>query len=406
MNIVVAVTGSISCYKSYDLVRALVREGHAVKVVLTRGALEFIKPQTFRYLGAKAVYTHDDDFRYPQDEKEDPVLHISLARWADKLVIAPLSANTASRLAGGRADDLLTSLFLSLAPDKPVLVFPAMNSLMLEHPFTQENLQELTKIKSLGNVFVHPTEEGLLACEEVGKGKLPSVEEMADLIETVVTQKEGRRILIAAGATISPIDPVRYVTNPSSGTTGYKFAKECLKRGHRTVAVVGRYATQRFALLKNHPLFEMTTITTTGEMAEFVEREFPQCDVYITPAAIADLEFDMFKEKMKKRSLEHHLKFRSSPDILASVIKRKTRQSIVGFAAETNLCEEAIREKFGRKPVDILIGTEVFHDSANTAGFQREDAEYLIFDGDVFIRERMTKTALAAFVLDRIDRTP
>ena len=402
MNIALAVTGSISCYKSYDLLRTLIREGHTIKIILTQGALEFIKPQMFRYLGAKAVYCHNDDFQYPQGEGNAPILHISLARWADKLVIVPLSANTASRLASARSDDLLTSLFLAFEPTKPILIFPAMNSFMLEHPFTQDAFASLQKIKSLANVFIHPTDEGTLACEEHGKGKLPSVEEVSDLIETIESTKTDKKVLIAAGATISPIDPVRYVTNPSSGITGYRFAKECLKSGHCVVAVVGHYSTNKFTLLKNHPQFRLITIMTTKEMSGFIESEFPKCDIYITPAAIADLEFDMYKYKIKKSSLSHHLKFKSSPDILATVIEKKQRQFIVGFAAETNLTKKTMKEKFNRKPVDILIGTDVFHDSSKIAGFQKEEANYIIFDGKTFTTNKMTKASLARFILDRI----
>ena len=403
MNILLAVTGSISCYKAYDLARGLVNVGHEVKVILTKGALEFIKPQTFRYLGCSGVFTHDDDFNYPKAESDDPVLHVSLARWAEKLVIAPLSANTCSRLSRGEASDLLTSVFLAFEQDKNILVFPAMNTQMLAHPFTQENLNELKKIKSLNNVYVHPTSEGVLACNEQGSGKLPSIEEMLDLIYTIDATPIKKNALIATGATLAPIDPVRYVTNPSSGVTGYYLAKECLKKGYDVLVVAGKYATDKLKLLKNHPGFQLITITTTREMYQVIDFEFDQTDLYITPAAISDLEFDMFDSKIKKDKLDHTIQFNRSVDILGEMVKKKkSHQKIVGFAAETNLSLEVLKEKFDRKPVDLLVGTKVFHDSKMTQGFQNSGADYKLYDGKEVVEARLEKDELAKDIISRV----
>ena len=405
LNIILAISGSISCYKSYDLARNLVKDGHQVKIILTQGAVKFIRPQTFRYLGVKAVYTFDDDFHYPKDEKDDPVLHISLARWAHKLVIAPLSANTASRLAKGEANDLLTSLFLAFDPHKNILIFPAMNSHMLEHPFTKENLNELKKISSLGNVFIHPTDEGLLACEETGEGKLADIEEIKALIETITPIKNPKRILIASGATISPIDPVRYVTNPSSGTTGYYLAKAFLAHGYKTHVVSGKIGVDKFNLFKHHPNFNLITVTTTHEMYQAIDRAFDQCHIYVSPAAISDLEFDMYKHKIKKKDLDHHIKFKKSPDILGSMINKKKNQTIIGFAAETDLSEEVLKEKFDRKPVDLLVGTQVFYDDNKTEGFQSNQAVYKFFDGKSYINKTMEKRLLADYIVSFVQQT-
>ena len=404
MNILLAVSGSISCYKSYDLVRALTAEGHRVKVILTRGALKFIRPQTFRYLGAVAVYGHGDDFEYPQGEADGPVLHVELADWADRLAIAPLSANTASRLAEGKACDLLSSVFLAFSPEKTILIFPAMNSLMLEHPFTRENLQALEKLKTAGQVFIHPTDVGFLACETEGWGRLPSVEEVALLIETLGPIRRKKKVLISAGATLAPIDPARYVTNPSSGMTGYALAIEFLRAGYLVMAVVGRYATERFQLLKNHPRFRFSVVATTKEMLDCVSSEFDEAAIYASPAAISDLECKMSAKKIKKKDLDHRISFDKSPDILAQMIARKKGQILVGFAGETDLSDEVLREKFERKPVHLLVGTRIFHDTERTEGFRSEGASYKFFDGESFMCQDFSKKMLAQYIVEFVGR--
>ena len=201
MKILLAVCGSISAYKSLDLARGLVNNGHKVKVILTKGALNFVIPQVYTYLGVEDVYLNEDDF------KNKNVLHVELARWCDTLTIAPLSANTLSRLARGEASDLLTSVFLALEPQKTISVFPAMNTLMLKHPFTQENLEQLTKLKSLKNVFISPTNSGILACNEIGEGKLPDVSELIELIPILKAPFDDemirKKIIISTGATLT-----------------------------------------------------------------------------------------------------------------------------------------------------------------------------------------------------------
>ena len=397
MNVILAISGSISCYKSYDVARSLVGEGHSVKVVLTKGAMKFIRPQTFLYLGTMAVYGHGDDFNYPKAQGDDPILHISLARWSDKLIIVPLSANTASGLARGGAGDLLTSLFLAFEPQKPKIIFPSMNSLMLNHPFTKENLE---KIKNLPNTFIHPSDRGLLACNETGEGRLAGIDEIVTLVETVGSKNKKKKVLITMGATLAFIDPVRYVTNPSSGLTGFYIAKECLNAGYSVDCIVGKYVTDKIKLLKHHPRFQYTRIATTAEMYHAVDKKFDSCDLYISPAAISDLECDIRKDKIKKKFIDHHINFKQSPDILESMIKRKKNQTIIAFAAETNLSKETLQEKFNRKPVDLLVGTKVFHDTRETRGFQVDKAHYIFFDGQKYIDKKMKKSSLAQFILE------
>ena len=228
MRILIAVCGSISAYKSIDIVRALVKEGHQIKVVLSKGAENFVVPQVFRYLGAESVHASDSDFKYPSSKADKgTVLHIELAKWCERLIVCPLSANTLAKIVTGEASTLLTSIFLALPKDRPCIFYPAMNSEMYTHPFVIENFK---KLKSLPNAFIFPTQKGILACGDIGPGKLLETEKIIETIPTInpFSNKEKLTILISTGATISPLDPVRFLTNSSSGETGYIFAKKAL----------------------------------------------------------------------------------------------------------------------------------------------------------------------------------
>ena len=293
MNLLLAVTGSISAYKTLDITREWVKAGHSVKVVLTAGALQFVVPQVFKYLGASEVFLPLDDFKYPKEE-QDPgsVLHIELGKWADKLILAPLSANSLSRIVSGQAGDLLNSVFLAFDPGKPVLAFPAMNTKMLDHPFVERNLELLDE---LPNVFVHPSSSGELACGDIGAGKLPTVDTILTATEAVslktIDKQAGlkKHILISTGATVSPLDPVRYLTNASSGITGYHLAIESLKRGHKVTVVAGKFATAKLELLTHLPHFQLLRVTTATEMASVLDKYFSYADSYISAAAISDI---------------------------------------------------------------------------------------------------------------------
>jgi phosphopantothenoylcysteine decarboxylase/phosphopantothenate--cysteine ligase len=399
MKILLGVSGSISAYKSLDIARGLVKNGHEVKVVLTAGALKFVVPEVFLYLGIKEIYQGGDDF------KNKNVLHIDLARWCDIFVIAPLSANTLSRLSRGEASDLLTSVFLALEPQKNCLLFPAMNTHMLHHPFTKENIQQLYKLKTLNNLFVSPTDAGILACEEVGLGKLPSVDEIIELIPLMmkpVKSPTQKTILVTTGATIVPLDPVRYLTNSSSGITGFNLALSALEQGHKVVMVAGTHATVKLNLLNKHPNFSMKRVSTVNQMKDAVHEALSGCDLYISSAAISDIEFDMSSEKIKKDTLGQELQIKPATDILKTVLeKRKPSQKIIGFAAETDLSDAVLNKKLASKPVDLLVGTKVNNglvDSPVTEGFNVDHAFYrlmtskgLIFEGPLTKREMADK---------------
>jgi phosphopantothenoylcysteine decarboxylase/phosphopantothenate--cysteine ligase len=358
MNLLLAVTGSIACYKSFDLTRELVKQGHCVKVILSQGALKFLRPELFRYLGAESVYLPKDDFNLNQYESrsQGQVLHIDLARWCDRMVIAPASANMIKKLAHGEASDLLTSVFLSLG-SKPVVIYPAMNTQMLHHPFTKDNFKNLSR---LPNVFMAKTSEGLLACGETGEGKLLPVQTILntfDLHHTITAKN--KTVLITTGATIAPLDPIRFMTNGSSGITGFHLARKFLSENYKVVVIAGKNSTHELDDLTIFKNFHLYRVVTSNEMEAAVKKEFNNCDLYISSAAVGDFEFNLSDEKIKKSTLTQSLPIKPSVDILAEALAMRTHQKIIGFAAETSTTSQVFQEKYLRKKVDLLIGNPV-----------------------------------------------
>lgn len=406
MKVLLGVCGSISAYKTFDLARLLVNNGHEVKVVLTKGAEEFVRPQVYKYLGVKEVFSSLDDFNYPaSQERESTVLHIELAKWADKLVIAPLSANTLSKLAHGAANDLLSSIFLAIDQSKQILLFPAMNTKMLTHPFVKENFELVEKIKTLPQVFVSPTQEGELACGDIGAGKLASIEIISELIDTLDFNRNEKKIVITTGATISSIDPVRYLTNASSGKTGFEMAKDLLANGFNVTVIAGKNATQKLDLLSAHPAFKLIRVISTRDMLDAATEAVKEADAYISAAAISDIEFVQGESKLKKNQLSDSLAITTAPDVLKSILETKSpKLKVIGFAAETNLTEEVLLEKWNRKKVDLLIGTHVSSglttNNKQAQGFATDQATYsLLKDGQIFFNGELTKKQLSSRVL-------
>ena len=405
MKILLNICGSISAYKSFDLTRGLVNQGHQVKVILTSGALKFVVPEVYSYLGADEVYLDDADFKHKN------VLHVELARWCDTFAIAPLSANALSRLTHGEASDLMTSVFLALESHKTIAVFPAMNSHMLAHPFTQENLLELKKLKSLQNVFISETNAGVLACDEVGNGKLPTVEEIIALLTTLrapfTQSNELKKVVITTGATIAPLDPVRYLTNSSSGITGYHLAVAALKHGYQVVMIAGKNACTDLDNILKHPNYQLKRVVTVKDMHKAVHAELKNADLYISAAAISDIEFIANESKLKKESITDSLKITKATDILKSVIEEKSaRLKIIGFAAETDLSDEVLIKKFQSKPVDLLVGTKVNNGmikNAKQVGFNNDFADYRFVENGVVSSNRsLSKTELADIIFERV----
>lgn len=348
-KVILGICGSISAYKGVDLARSMVLAGMDVRVILTKGALEFLKPEVFSYLGIKH-YLPTDDFKAQGEKEFSNVLHIDLAKWADKIVIAPASANTLAKISYGMCDDLLSSVWLSMDKEKSRIIAPAMNTVMLSQEVVCENIKRL--VDKYGVEVIEPS-FGLLACGDIGSGKLPNVKVLTTLIETLNNKRSDKKICITAGATIAPMDSIRYISNPAKGATGFLLAKKYLKEGHPVQVIVGKYSLKDFDDLRFHPRCEVVVVGTTDDLLAQVQKS--DFDIYISTMAVSDLKPVPFKGKLKKKDFGN-FQFDVAPDVLKWVVdNKKDSQIIVGFAAESSLTQEVLTEKLARKPVDLLV---------------------------------------------------
>lgn len=348
-TVLVGVTGCIAAYKACEIVRGLQKAGLRVKVVMTEHAAEFVGPTTFRAL------THEPVALGLFDEPGDPIHHVSLAQECDAFLIAPCTANVAAKIAHGIADDLLTTT--ALATTAPLIVAPAMNVHMYEAAATQENLAVLRR----RGIRIIEAGEGYLACGDVGKGRLAEVHDIvAAVLETLDVKRdlEGRRVLVTAGPTVEPLDPVRYLTNRSSGKMGYALAEAAAARGAEVTLVSGPVALTPPAGV------EVMQVETAREMLAACENVFSAADIAVFCAAVADYRPESTAlEKLKKGEDDEtlsQLKLVRNPDILATCASRKRAgQVVVGFAAETRDVEAYAREKLLRKNADLMVGNDV-----------------------------------------------
>lgn len=397
MNILLNICGSISAYKAPDIARGLVNQGHKVKVILTKGACEFVNPQVFKYLGVEETFLYNEDFSH------QGVLHIRLAKWAESFVLVPASANTIAKLAQGFADDLTSCVFLSLSPNTVKLIFPAMNPQMSASPISQNNVKILKTIKNLHFI---DSDEGLLACGDEGSGKLPKVQAISELIPLITAKETFQKVLITAGATLSNIDTVRYVTNPAKGGTSYLLAKKYLSEGYTVHMIKGQDVIADFAYLDKHPNYSCETVSTTQELLATVQNQWSKYNIYISPMAVSDIEFEYTDHKIKKSTLGGEFKFKYAPDVLKYVVEnKKPGQLVVGFAAESNLDEATIKEKISRKPVDLLVANLVnsgFNKKAKQ-GFGTRSGDYkLVTKTTTSSYDNLSKSKLVDYIFDLI----
>lgn len=343
-NILVGVTGSIAAYKAAILVRCLVREGASVRVVMTAAAKEFITPLTMATLAKNPIYV---EFFNP--ENGDWHSHVSLGEWADCFVIAPATANTIAKMAYGIADNLLLTTYLSARC--PVMVAPAMDLDMYAHPTTGENL---AKLASVGVAIVEP-EEGELASGLSGKGRMAEPEYIAEQISKLLDGAEkktlnGRRFIVTAGATIEPIDPVRYITNHSTGKMGYAIAEELARRGAEVTLISGRTALPVPAGV------ERVDVLSAEEMYAAATARWESCDGGVMCAAVADYTpAEVSPVKVKKSDGDMAIRLRRTPDIAASLGAVKGGRLLIGFALETDHEEENAQGKLERKNFDLVV---------------------------------------------------
>lgn len=389
MKILIAATGSIAVYKIFDLARSLIKKNHQVVVVTSKGAEKFINTNTFSYLGIKH-FSFDQDFK----NNKQGVLHIQLAKWADLFCCCPLSANSLAKLSLGFTDDLISSTFLSLPPSTPRLMFPAMNTQMLLNPITQKNIETL---KLHTKAYFFPTDQGKLACGDTGPGKLLNVDHIVDLIDSypIIEKEKPKSVLINTGATISPMDSIRYLTNGSTGLTGYYLASEFSKFGYEVHLIASKTSDKRIHHLADLPNCNVYYASTANDMYQLTKKLFKNADLFISSAAISDFEFSEIAEsKIKKDKFTNQLEIKKSIDILFEMLKLKTKnQKIIGFAAESKLDLQILHRKWERKPVDLLISNLAHHgmfSKDQMQGFANEENQYIIMDGSELYQKKPT----------------
>ncbi|MBF4510705.1 MAG: bifunctional phosphopantothenoylcysteine decarboxylase/phosphopantothenate--cysteine ligase CoaBC [Aeromicrobium sp.] len=386
-TIVVGVTGGIAAYKTCELVRALVKRGHRVKVVMTEAATRFVTPLVFRTLTNEPV-----GVSLWADEPGSPVHHVSLAEEADVMVIAPCTANVIAKLAHGRADDLLTTT--ALATEAPLVIAPAMNVHMWRRDVTQANLAALS---ARGVTIVEPG-VGELACGDVGEGRLAPVEEILAAVEVETARArdlEGVRVLVTAGGTHEPIDPVRYVGNRSSGKTGFAIAAEAVRRGAEVTLVTGpTHLADPFGCT-------VVRIQTALEMHAAVMERAADADLVVMSAAVADFRpADPADGKIKKAEAPDRITLVGNPDILAELGQRAdVRAVLVGFAAETSDVLEHARKKLAAKRCHLIVANDV---SDPSVGFGTEhNRVWFITSSGAEETGLTSKNAIARTLLDR-----
>jgi len=392
MRITLGVTGGIAAYKAAELVRRLQQDGFSVQVVMTRGAREFVTPLTFAALSGQKVITDlFGDSSGGEANLESAIEHIAVAQRTDLLLVAPATADILAKFARGISDDFLTTLYL--ASTAPVVVAPAMNVNMWNHAATQANIETL---RSHGVKVVNP-DEGYLACGMTGAGRLAGQEAIVAAVrEALHAQRdlEGQIVLVTAGPTCEDLDPVRYLTNRSSGKMGYAVAEAAARRGAKVLLVSGPTALETPANV------ERIDVRTAEEMYDAVVQHFPECSIAILAAAVADYrpaERQDLKIKRDKEPLT--LSLEPTRDILASVAKNKGEKLVVGFAAETNNVAENARKKLVVKNADLIVANDV---SQEEAGFDHDTNIVTLFsrDGRDLALPKMTKSEVAQRVLD------
>ena len=389
-KILLIICGGISAYKSLELIRLLKKQGTQIKTILTKSAKEFVTPLSVASLSQEKVY--DDLFKAENESEMD---HISLSRWADLIVVAPATANTISKLSSGSSDDLASTVIL--ASNKDIFLTPAMNVRMWEHPSTKENLK---KLKSYGYKIIGP-EIGDMACGEFGEGKMTQPQEILKEIQNYFNQLNKYKkfkALVTAGPTYEYIDPVRFITNKSSGKQGFALAKSLAKKGFETTLISG---PTNLKIDKNINLIE---VETADEMFKATQNNLPT-DVAIFSAAVADFKIKEQKNEKIKKQEYINLKLEKNVDILNYISNHNSLRPkfVIGFAAETNNIQENAKKKLIEKNCDWVIANDV---SNKSIGFNSDFNEVSIFyknknidDEKLFIKK---KSEIADEIIGRV----
>ncbi|MDC3249602.1 bifunctional phosphopantothenoylcysteine decarboxylase/phosphopantothenate--cysteine ligase CoaBC [Candidatus Pelagibacter sp.] len=389
-KILLIISGGISAYKSLELIRLFKKQGSEIKTILTKSAKEFVTPLSVASLSQEKVY--DDLFNAENETEMD---HISLSRWADLILVAPATANTISKLSAGSSDDLASTVIL--ASNKDVFLTPAMNVRMWEHPSTKENIN---KLKFFGYKTIGP-EIGDMACGEFGEGKMTEPKDIIKKIELYfdeLSKNQKLKALVTAGPTNEYIDPVRFITNKSSGKQGYALAKALAKKGFQTTLISGPSNLQ-----VDHNI-KLIKVETADEMLKATQENLP-ADVAIFSAAVADFKIKEKNEKKIKKHEHLYLELEKNVDILNYVSKHNSLRPklVIGFAAETNNIKENAKKKLIEKNCDWIIVNDV---SNKNIGFDSNFNEVLIFYKNKKIKDEMLsikkKSAISEEIVDRV----
>jgi phosphopantothenoylcysteine decarboxylase/phosphopantothenate--cysteine ligase len=386
-HIVLCVCGGIAAYKSVELLRLMVKQKANVRVLMTRHAADFVQPLTFEALSGQPVCT--SLFEHNSDAS---IRHIDWAQKADAVVVAPATANFIGKLAGGIADDAASTFMLAVT--SPVIICPSMNTHMYENRAVQKNLDIL---ESYGHMILEPA-AGELACGTTGPGRLPEPEHILDRIICLLTPKDlkGKHVLVTAGPTREPIDPVRFISNPSSGRMGFAVAKAAEHRGASVTLIAGP------TTLANPVYVQTIRIKTAEDMACAVFEHIKQADIIIKTAAVSDYTpVAPALQKIKKTENTMTLSLKKTKDILKEIGKIKKDRIVVGFAAETEMLEKNATQKLFSKNLDIIAGNII---GAPSSGFEVQTNEITLFykDGSKEALDIMDKEEIAHIILDRV----
>jgi phosphopantothenoylcysteine decarboxylase / phosphopantothenate---cysteine ligase len=393
MNVALGVGGGIAAYKSAELARALMERGMRVQVVMTQAAREFITPLTFASLTGRKVITGLFSSDSPEETLSSAVEHIAVAQENEILVIAPATAHLLARLAHGMADDFLTTMYLAFTGR--VVLAPAMNNNMWMHPATQENVSVLRK---RGHIIVEP-EEGLLACGAIGPGRLAEPDKIADVVAGLsfhARDLEGETVLITAGPTQEPLDPVRYISNRSSGKMGYALAEAATRRGAQVILVSGPVQ------LREPQGVHVVHVRTAREMHNAVMEHLPEAGIIVKAAAVADYHLSQVpRNKIKKTAMRMSLDLDPTPDILAELGKKKGDRLLIGFAAETENLVESARQKLESKNCDMVVANLV---NQEATGFESDENEVVLVlsTGETIPLSRAPKREIADRIFDQV----
>ena len=395
MNAILGVGGGIAAYKSAELARALMERGMRVQVVLTQAAEKFITPLTFAALTGRKVITDLFASSSSEETLSSAIEHIAVAQENDLLVIAPATADLLARLAHGMASDFLTTTYLAFTG--PVILAPAMNNNMWTHPATQENLAIL---KRRGHLIIEP-EEGLLACGTTGPGRLAEPERIADIVAGLSLQQhdlEGETVLITAGPTEEPLDPVRFISNRSSGKMGYALAQAAAQRGARVILVSGPVQLPEPAGVS------VIRVRTAVEMHDAVMAHLAESTIVVKSAAVADYHLSRVPQhKIKKTSARMSLDLDPTPDILAELGQKKGDRLLIGFAAETENLTDSARQKLKTKNCDMVVANLVNQEGT---GFESDQNEVTLVlrTGETIPIARAPKREVADRIFDQVSK--